>query len=202
MKIKLETGVKSMKRIRARSGVIGAAIMALAALVLLLGADASQIQQDRIGRFRNLGKAFYENPTTQPQAVDEFKKALDLAPGSAREHLNYGLALLHAGKTKEGVAELQIAQKLDPKIPHTWFNLAIAFKKEGDYAPARAQFEGLLRLVPDEPVSHYNLGVLDKNADKRDDAVREFETAERLGSREAVSGKGCLDLLAGDDAAA
>jgi tetratricopeptide (TPR) repeat protein len=38
----------------------------------------------------------------------------------------------------------------------------------------------LLRLVPDEPVSHYNLGVLHKLADKRDEAVREFEIAERL----------------------
>jgi Flp pilus assembly protein TadD len=133
---------------------------------LLFGADASRVVEDRIGRFRNLGKAFYENPTTQTQAVDEFKKALDLAPNSAREHVNYGLALLRAGKTKEGVAELERAQKLDPKIPHTWFNLGIAFKKEGDYAPAVAQFEGLLRLVPNEPVSHYNLGVLHKLADK------------------------------------
>src|ERR1035438_8449643 len=166
-----------MNRIRAWVGV---ATLAVAALVLLFGADASRVEQDRIGRFRNLGKAFYENPTTQPQAVNEFKKALDLAPNSAREHINYGLALLHAGRTKEGVAELERAQKLDPKIPHTWFNLGIVFKKEGDYAPAVAQFEGLLRLVPDEPVSHYNLGVLHKLAEKRDDAVREFETAERL----------------------
>jgi hypothetical protein len=166
-----------MKRIHAW---FGAVVLTVAALVLLLGADASRIEQDRLGRFRNLGKAFYENPTTQPQAVDEFKKALDLAPGSAREHLNYGLALLRAARTKEGVAELQRAQKLDPSIPHTWFNLGIAFKKEGDYAPAVAQFEGLLRLVPDEPVSHYNLGVLHKLADKRDEAVREFEIAERL----------------------
>ena len=167
----------SMKRIRAW---IYCVILAVAALVLLVGADASRVEQDRLGHYRNLGKAFYENPTTQAQAVDEFKKALDLAPNSARERVNYGLALLRAGKTKEGVAELERAQKLDPKIPHTWFNLGIAFKKEGDYAPAVAQFEGLLRLVPDEPVSHYNLGVLHKLADKRDDAVREFETAERL----------------------
>jgi hypothetical protein len=166
-----------MNRIRACIGVM---VLSVAALVLLSGADASRVEQDRIGRFRNLGKAFYENPTTQPQAVDEFKKALDLAPNSAREHVNYGLALLRAGRTKEGVAELERAKKLDPKIPHTWFNLGIVFKKEGDYAPAVAEFEGLLRLVPDEPVSHYNLGVLHKLADKRDEAVREFETAERL----------------------
>ena len=133
-----------MKRIPAWIGVV---ILPVAALVLLFGAEASRIEQDRIGRYRNLGKAFYENPTTQPQAVDEFKKALDLAPNSAREHVNYGLALLRAGKTKEGVAELERAQKLDPKIPHTWFNLGIVFKKEGEYAPAVAQFQGLLRLA-------------------------------------------------------
>ena len=167
----------SMKRIRAGMGVV---TLLIAALVLLFGADTSRVEQDRLGRYRNLGKAFYENPTTQPQSVDEFKKALDLAPNAAREHVNYGLALLRAGKTPEGVAELQRAQKLDPAIPHTWFNLGIAFKKEGEYAPAVAQFEGLLKLVPNEPVSHYNLGVLHKLADKRDEAVREFEIAERL----------------------
>jgi tetratricopeptide (TPR) repeat protein len=169
--------MKSMNRIRAWTGI---AFLTIAALVLLFGADASRVEQDRIGRLRNLGKAFYENPTMQPQAVEEFKKALDLAPNSARERVNFGLALLRAGKTKEGVAELERAQKLDPTIPHTWFNLGIAFKKEGEYEPAVAQFEGLLRLVPDEPVSHYNLGVLHMHAEKRDRAVREFETAERL----------------------
>jgi len=166
-----------MNRIRV---CLGAGVLAGAALALLSGADAARVAEDRIGRFRNLGKAFYENPTTQPQAVEEFKKALELAPNSAREHVNYGLALLRAGRTKEGVAELERAQKMDPKIPHTWFNLGIVFKKEGEYEPAVAQFEGLLRLVPNEPVSHYNLGVLHKLADKRDDAVREFEIAARL----------------------
>jgi Flp pilus assembly protein TadD len=167
----------SMKRIRA---CVSGVIPAIAALVLLFGADASRVEQDRLGHYRNLAKAFYENPTMVPQAVDEFKKALDLAPNSARERVNYGLALLRAGKTKEGVAELERAQKQDPSIPHTWFNLGIAFKKEGSYEPAVAQFKGLLRLVPDEPVSHYNLGVLYKNADRRDDAIKEFENAQRL----------------------
>src|ERR1035441_3440971 len=118
-----------MNRIRAWTGVV---ILAVAALVLLFGADASRVEQDRLGRFRNLGKAFYENPTTQIQAVDEFKKALDLAPNSARERLNYGLSLLRAGKTKEGVDELLKVQKQDPQLPHTWFNLGIVYRKDGD----------------------------------------------------------------------
>ena len=60
--------------------------------------------------------------------------------------MNYGLALLRAGQTKEGVAELEKAQKQDPKIPHTWFNLGIVFKKDGDYENAIQQFEQMVQL--------------------------------------------------------
>src|SRR5918912_1231504 len=109
-------------------------VLVASAVLLLLGAESPN--QDRIWHHRNLGKAFYENPTTQTQAVDEFKKALDLAPTSAREQLNYALALLRAGKNKEAVAQLEKVQKAHPELPHTWFNLGIVFKKEGEFAKA------------------------------------------------------------------
>src|SRR6266403_98516 len=136
--------------------------VAAAALLLLNGADSARVKEDEIWRHRNLGKAFYENPTTQTQAVDEFKKCLELAPSSARERLNYGLALLRAGKTKEGAAEIEKAQKQDSKIPHTWFNLGIIYKKDSAYDKAITQLEQMTKLVPDEPKSHYNLGSLYK----------------------------------------
>src|ERR1700730_16102767 len=122
-----------------------AAALAGEALLLLNGTDSARIKDDEIWRHRNLGKAFYENPTTQIQAVDEFNKALGLAPNSARERLNYGLALLRAGKTKEGSEELERAQKQDPKIPHTWFNLGIAYKKDSNYDKAISEFEGMIK---------------------------------------------------------
>src|SRR5882724_5533474 len=93
-----------------------------ACAILLWAADAPNVQE-RLAQHRNLGKAFYENPTTQPQAVVEFKKALDLMPNSSREKLNYGLSLLRAGKVAEGIAQLKEVQLKDPKLPHTWFNL-------------------------------------------------------------------------------
>lgn len=152
----------------------------VAALFLLHGASASREQQDLLWHYRNLGKALYENPTTLKEAAAEFKKALDLAPDSAREHINYGLALLRAGQTQDGVAELVKAQQLDPSIPHTWFNLGIYFKKDGDYQRAIQQLEQMAKLVPDEPVTHYNLGVLDKLAGKPEEGVRQLEIAENL----------------------
>src|SRR4030095_16548386 len=96
---------------------------------------------DSLWHYRNLGKAFYENPTTQQQAVEMFQKALELNPDSVRERVNHGMALLRAGKTDDGIAELQKAQQEDPKLPHTWFNLGIAYKKAGEYDKAAAQFE-------------------------------------------------------------
>ncbi|MBX5496123.1 MAG: tetratricopeptide repeat protein, partial [Bryobacteraceae bacterium] len=98
-------------------------------------------ENEALQRHRNLGKAFYENPTTQLQAVEEFRKALALRPNSAVERLNYGLALLRAGKTREGIAELERVQKQQPDIPHTWFNLGIEYKKAGEQEKAIRQFE-------------------------------------------------------------
>jgi len=143
--------------------------------------DGGAAREELLWHHRNLGKAFYENPTTQYEAVAEFKQALALAPGSARERLNYGLALLKAGKVAEGIAELRKVQKQAPEIPHSWFNLGIAFKRDSKYDEAAAQLEGMAARVPDEPVTHYNLGTLYKLAGKAEPSLQEFETAARLG---------------------
>src|ERR1700683_4173247 len=101
---------------RLLSAVVATAVAGVLAAVVLRGFQqpGPTAQQDNLQQARNLGKAFFENPTTQAQAVAEFKKALDMVPDSARERVNYGIALLHAGKTPEGVAELEKAQKQDP----------------------------------------------------------------------------------------
>ncbi len=136
--------------------------------------------REQVWHHRNLGKAYYENPMTQLKAVEEFKQALTLAPGSTRDRVNYGLALLRAGKTAEAITELQRAQKEDSSIPHTWFNLAIAYKKEFQHPNAIEQFEGMLKLVPNEPVSHYNLGIEFKLTGKPELALQHFLLAVQL----------------------
>jgi tetratricopeptide (TPR) repeat protein len=139
-----------------------------------------QRNQERLWQLRNIGKAFYENPTTQKEAVREFFLALQLAPGSARERLNYGLALLRAGDTQNAVRELEKVQKQDPALPHTWFNLGVAFKKNGDFDRALSEFQEFVRLVPNEPVGHYQVGSLHKLKGEAAAAVPEFEIARDL----------------------
>ncbi|MDH4063716.1 MAG: tetratricopeptide repeat protein, partial [Acidobacteriota bacterium] len=140
----------------------------------------AQAPGETLWHHRNLGKAFYENPTTRAEAVEEFRQALALAPDSARERVNYGLALLRAGRTAEGVAELERAKQQDPRLPHTWFNLGIVFKRESQYERAVAEFEQMVKLVPGDAVSHYNLGYVYKLTARPVEALAAFERAAAL----------------------
>jgi Flp pilus assembly protein TadD len=163
-----------------RVGICFGAISVFA-LYLLTGAPATLQEADILWHHRNLGKAFYENPTTQKEAVEEFRKALGMDPKSTRERLNFALALIKAGETKQGVAELEKVQQQDPALPHTWFNLGMIAKKDGDAPRAIQQFETMVQLVPNDAISHYNLGTMYKQTGRLDDARKEFETAARLG---------------------
>jgi tetratricopeptide (TPR) repeat protein len=156
-------------------------ICAVAVLAILSDAAVPD-SAERLEQSRNLGKAFYENPTTANEAVAEFKKALDLAPNSDREKLNYALALLRAGKAETAVPLLLEVQKHDPSLPHTWFNLGIFYKKQGEDELAIAQFRQMVRLTPDEPIAHYQLANLVKPENPQE-AIAEFEKARQLDPR-------------------
>jgi hypothetical protein len=163
-------------------GCMTVAAAILGTVVVSLRSQGPPSRDEQIARLRNLGKAFYENPTTHAEAVAQFKAVLDLAPDSARDRLNYGLALLRAARTEEGIGELLRVQRQDPSLPHTWFNLAIEYKRKGstEYANAIKQLEAFVRLAPDEATGHYNLGVLYQGTSRGAEAIAEFERAARL----------------------
>ncbi len=156
-----------------------AGMLASLCAVMATQVDSPQVDQ-RLWEYRNLGKAFYENPDTHLQAAEEESKALELAPDSVMDRVNYGLALLRAGQTDQGTAELLKVQKQDPKIPHTWFNLGIVYKHAGDYDKAIEQLKGMIRLVPKEPIAHYNLAAVLRTTGNTQAALPEFLESEKL----------------------
>jgi hypothetical protein len=153
-------------------------------MLLLVGVAVAcsrrMIDEQRLAEYRNLGKAFYENPTTPEQAAEEFRKALALDPSSAREKLNYALALLRTGKSAAAIPLLEEVQKQAPELPHTWFNLGIDFKRQGDAGRAIVQFERMIQLAPQEPIGHYQLGALYRQVNRMEDARLQFERATAL----------------------
>src|SRR5207253_818946 len=65
-----------------RGVVICCGAVTVAAVFLAVAATPGE---ELLQRRRNLGKAFYENPTTHAEAIAELKRALDLAPNSLPE---------------------------------------------------------------------------------------------------------------------
>ncbi|MEM6455000.1 MAG: tetratricopeptide repeat protein [Acidobacteriota bacterium] len=161
-----------------RRTLISLALTAAAGFGLVAHAAATESEQLWI--HRNLGKAFYENPTTQYEAVGELEKAVKLAPDSAVDRVNWGLALLRAGQEDRGVVELEKAQKQDPSLPHTWFNLGIAYKRASRYDEARVQLEQMVKLIPGDAIAQFNLGVLYKLDGRLDEAIERLEKAAEL----------------------
>ncbi len=161
-----------------------ALLCALGVAVLLVSPSPSlgldPRQAERLQQLRNLGKAFFENPGAQTQAVEELRKAVELNPGSVQDQVNYALALVKAGQAEQGMAELEKARQLDPSLPHPYFNLGVEYKKRGEVERAIAEFEQMVKLVPSEPKSHYNLGVLYKQKGEDERAAEKFEQAARL----------------------
>jgi tetratricopeptide (TPR) repeat protein len=164
-----------------------AGAIAIAVLSAFLLTANPRGNEEALWRHRNLGKAFFETPTTLAQAPAELKKALDLAPNSFRDRLNYGLALLRAGDIDQAIVELERAQKQDPKQPHTWFNLGIAFKRKMRYEDAIRQFQRMTQLVPEEPMAYHNLGLLRNVTDRPEEALKYFKKAASLDSRLVAS---------------
>jgi tetrahydromethanopterin S-methyltransferase subunit F len=80
----------------------------LLAFLPLVRAQRSDQPPDsaRLAQYRNLGKAFYENPTTYRQAVEEFRLALALAPNSVREQLGDAALGLTGSQQRQSIVHL------------------------------------------------------------------------------------------------
>ena len=144
------------------------------------GNGPASSREEELWRHRNLGKALYETPASVPQSAVELKKALDLAPGLVPRPAQLRPGAAARGRHQAGQGELEKAQKQEPNSPYTWFNLGVAYKREGMYPEAIRQFERMVQLVPSEPVSHYNLGLLYNLTERPPEALKQFEIAREL----------------------
>lgn len=86
-------------------------------------------------------------------AEKEFKRAIELNPGSGAVHMWYGWFLALMGRFDESLTELRRAQELDPLSPPN--NNAIGVNYHWSRQPERAilQFLDVLELTPNYPVT-------------------------------------------------
>lgn len=88
----------------------------------------------------NIGLAYYKQGDIG-KAIDNYKKASELAPGFALAHYNLGIGYFSINKVKEAIDELRLVIKLDPKFVDAHYQLGLAYLKLDRKAEAIEEFE-------------------------------------------------------------
>jgi TolB-like protein/Flp pilus assembly protein TadD len=110
-----------------------------------------------------------------PAAETHFRRALALNPNNALAHHWYAnLYLAPEGRFQEAIAEMKVAQQLDPLSLIINTDLGYAYYLAGDDDDALTQFRKVLDMDPQFVPAHFDLTVLYLRRRMYDPAVKEL----------------------------
>lgn len=101
------------------------------------------------------------------EAIQAYRRALELDPGLAAAHTNLGNLHYHRGERGPARECYRAACALEPEQPQARFNLANLLEEDGDLDMAIAEYRRALAHDPEFADAHFNLAL----------------TLERVGSR-------------------
>jgi tetratricopeptide (TPR) repeat protein len=97
--------------------------------------------------YSNLG-SFLSGMGVTDEAIQNFRRALELRPEQSKDHNNLGKALLQQGRFTEAMEEFQAALSISPNDPVTENNIGAAYLQKGDVDSA---LDHLRKAVKDGP---------------------------------------------------
>ena len=117
-------------------------------------------------------------------AEQEYKRALDLDPNSARAHETYGWYLLMIGRLDEAMVQAKRALDLDPLGLDINWNMGVALTFSRQYDEAIQQFQKIVDMDPNYGPAHAP-GLVEAYQKKGmyEEAIMEVKKANALGSR-------------------
>lgn len=144
-----------------------------------------------------------EDPASLEEAMDAYRRALELDPSLAAAHTNLGRANYQRGRTAEARHHFERALALDPSQPEARFNLANLYDEEGELELAIAELRRVAITAPDFADAHFNLGIALEKVGSRVQAASCFRRyLELTGDQETVwsrLARGHLTFLEGED---
>lgn len=109
-----------------------------------------------------------------PQAVDHYRRVLDLTPDWIDAHINLGVALYQLGKIDEARVEFQAAVQLDPLNGISRYNLGCVLEEQGEFTEAIDHLQRAARAMPAHPDVHFNLALAHEKRGERKLAREEW----------------------------
>jgi TolB-like protein/class 3 adenylate cyclase/Flp pilus assembly protein TadD/predicted Ser/Thr protein kinase len=120
------------------------------------------------------------------EAEAEFRRAIELKPGSSRSHEWYGLFLSIKGRNEEALAEMRRAHELDPLSSGVSTGVGRVLQLGRRYDEAAAQLRRTIAMDSTYADAHFILGMTLALQKKHREGIKELETALRLSGRRPV----------------
>lgn len=165
--------------IAALAGLISPARHATPATGRPAGANAA-VTTGEAQRFRNLGKAYYEQGKYD-DAVAWFEKVVGAGQPFSTDHFNLGLALLQDNQLDQALGQLTTAQQMDSKLLAVHYNLGILYKREQRYPDAEAELKHMAGSDPSDPAVWFNLGTVYFAEKKLSESLDAFQRVATMG---------------------
>lgn len=117
---------------------------------------AKQLAQQ--GQPEEQEKQVHQARELREEAVDHFRRSLEIWPDNERAHNKLGLALKELGRDKDAIAHFRRALAINPYLSTAGINLANMLMGEGKLDEAEDYYLKILRQRRLDAKAHFNLG--------------------------------------------
>ncbi len=115
------------------------------------------------------------------EAIDVFKKSLDIYPDYADAVYNLGTVYMDTGKLDEAETLLKKAVELNPQKPYAYVSLARTYLKKGDRGKAFTTFRQMAGVAPEMPLPWYQMAVIAAAGNRNGEAQKYLKKAIEKG---------------------
>jgi TolB-like protein/DNA-binding winged helix-turn-helix (wHTH) protein/Tfp pilus assembly protein PilF len=141
----------------------------------------------------NLGDIAFYGDWDWAKGETEFRRAVELDPGSVDAQEHYSLCLWALGRYKNADAEMRHALHLDPMSPRLNAELGSILRDEGDPQGAIQQYKNALELEPGYAAAFAGIGAVLEELGQDREAVAAYLRAASLQGEDPLAVKSLSD---------
>ncbi len=150
--------------------------------IMAANAEVTPVPEDDAEEWFQKGLALEETGAPVEQALDAYRRAIELNPNAAGALVNLGTIAFRARRLREAAGYYQRAIEADPRYPLAHFNLGNVFDEMGKTETARVHYENAVLLNPDYADAHFNLALIAERGNDNLRALKHWKAYLKLDS--------------------
>jgi tetratricopeptide (TPR) repeat protein len=193
----LAARISNRNQIRYAAGALAAATLAVCTLESLqrcrVFADAQALYRDTLAKNpecwlaeNNLANVLLRSGQTD-QAMEHFRRAIDVKPDYFEAHANLAAALVESGRCEEAIDHYEEAIRLKPDYSQAHNGLGLALARTNRVKDAIEQYEVAIQLTANFADAQINLGALLLARGDHEGAIEHLHRAVELAPDDATA---------------